>query len=410
MTAVHGAPPAARRAVERCRELARFTDDPPGITRTFLSPAARAAQGQVLAWMKQAGLAARVDAAGNLRGRRAGTGAGTLLIGSHADTVPNAGMFDGLLGVTLALELAGQVRSLPFALEVVAFSEEEGVRFGTPFIGSRALAGTLDPAWLDGLRGADGVTLRGALQEVGLNPGELPGAVLREGLLGFLELHIEQGPVLERLGAPVGIVSAVSGQSRAEVRFVGQAAHAGTTPMPGRRDALAAASAFVLACEGYARATPGLVATVGQLKVGPGAANVIPGLAALTLDLRHSGDRVRGVALAFLGAAARRCGAERGVDVTFRVAHEQAAVPLDPAWRAALARLALELDLFAPELPSGAGHDAMILAPHAPAALLFVRSPNGLSHHPGETVNLEDVEAALTLALAFVRDLAGKAR
>lgn len=392
----------AGRVMARCRALGRLSDRPDGLFRPFLSPATREAHALVAGWMREAGLDVRVDALGNLRGRRAGPapGAPTFLIGSHLDTVPNAGMYDGVLGVTLALEVAEGLRDapLPYALEVIAFSEEEGVRFGTPFLGSRAVAGSLDPAWLDAWTDADGVTPRRAILDFGLDPDAWPDARAR-GLLAFLEVHIEQGPVLAALGAPIGVVGAINGQTRASVVFSGQASHAGTTPMHARRDALTGAATFALRAETLGQTTPDLTATVGRLEVEPGAANVVPGAARLTLDVRHPDDAARRAALAALERDAHAIAEGRGLAVAFDVTHDQPAVPLDAA---RLARLAPDL----PALPSGAGHDAMILAAASPAAMIFVRSPNGLSHHPDETVDEADVAAALALALAYALDLA----
>ncbi len=400
---------AATRAIARCLDLARLTDEPGRITRLFLSPAAREVQGIVQGWMQEAGLTVTQDAAGNLRGLREVPGTPTLVIGSHVDTVPDAGAYDGILGVTLALELAEALRGevLPFSLMVAAFSEEEGVRFGRPFIGSRALAGTLDAGTLDGLHDANGITPRQAMRDFGLNPDELPQAALDPAqVVGYLEIHIEQGPVLEAADAPVGVVTTVSGQNRLELRFAGQAAHAGTTPMNARRDALAAAAEFILEAERFALARPPLVATVGQIAALPGAGNVIPGAVTLSLDVRHPEDAERKSALAALLEGANAIAARRNVTFTSTTALDQPSVPMHPDWRAGLHAGADALGISAPDLPSGAGHDAMVLAPLMPGAMLFVRSPGGLSHHPDEAVRPEDVEVAFRVALAFLRSLA----
>ncbi|WP_235693013.1 allantoate amidohydrolase [Deinococcus aquaedulcis] len=402
--------PLARRALAACAELARFTETPGEITRTFLCPQSREVTAYLSAWAHDLGLNVRLDAAGNLRARREGPTpeSPTLYLGSHVDTVPNAGAYDGVLGVTLAYAVAEALRGtpLPFALELLAFSEEEGVRFGVPFIGSRALVGTLDDL-LD-RQDAQGISVRGALEAYGLTPAELPEAEVRGPALGFLELHIEQGPVLQAAGAPLGVVTAIAGQNRLRLDFAGQAAHAGTTPMAHRRDALAAAARFVVAAEELARATPGLVATVGMLSAHPGAINVIPGATHATLDIRHEQDAARQEALKTLLAQAHALAAERGVTLTVTETMTQPAVPMNPGLRAALQRAAAAEGLNAPDLPSGAGHDAMVLATRMPAAMLFLRSPNALSHHPDETVNLEDVDAALRVAVRAVLALAGQ--
>ena len=266
------------------------------------------------------------------------------------------------LPISLAYAVAEALRGevLPFALELLAFSEEEGVRFGVPFIGSRALTGTLEP--LLTLRDAQGVSVLDAIRAYGLDDATLPDAAERGGALGFLEFHIEQGPVLQAAGAAVGVVSAIVGQDRVLLDFTGQAAHAGTTPMGHRRDALAAAARFAVAAEELARATPGLVATVGVMTARPGAINVIPGSAHCTLDLRHEDDAVRAGALEALLSAARTFAEERGVslDVTHKMA--QPAIPMDAAFRDLLRAAAAQEGLRAPDLVSGAGHDAMILA------------------------------------------------
>ncbi|GHG28067.1 Zn-dependent hydrolase [Deinococcus indicus] len=400
----------AAHARAACLDLARLTEVPGEITRTFLSPPTRDVTAYLSAWAHELGLSVRVDAAGNLRARREGPSpdAPTLYLGSHVDTVPNAGAFDGVLGVTLAFAVAAALRDtpLPFALELLAFSEEEGVRFGVPFIGSRALTGTLEP--LLTLEDARGVSVRGALEAYGLDPAELPGARVNGQSVGFLEFHIEQGPVLQAAGASVGVVSAIAGQDRLLLDFAGQASHAGTTPMAHRRDALAAAARFTVAAEDLARATPGLVATVGVMTARPGAINVIPGEAHCTLDLRHEHDLVRAGALDTLLADARRFAGERGVTLTVTHKMAQPAVPMDLAFRGGLRRAAARVGQLAPDLVSGAGHDAMILADVMPAAMLFLRSPNALSHHPDEMAEPADVEAALRVGVAFVQDLAAQ--
>ncbi|MBZ9749911.1 allantoate amidohydrolase [Deinococcus sp. HMF7604] len=398
----------ARRALLACADLARFTETPGEITRTFLCPPSRDVTAYLTAWAQALGLSVRGDAAGNLRARREGPGpdAPTLYLGSHVDTVPNAGAYDGVLGVTLAFAVAEALRDapLPFALELLAFSEEEGVRYGVPFIGSRALVGTLDE--LLPLVDAQGISVAEALSTYGLDLTQLPEAAVTGQSLGFLEFHIEQGPVLQAAGASLGIVTAIAGQSRLLLEWTGQAAHAGTTPMPHRRDALAAAARFVVAAEDRARTTPGLVATVGMLSAQPGAINVIPGSAQATLDIRHERDEVRQAALTALLADAHCLARERGVTLTVTEKMTQPAVPMDGELQTRLRRAAAEEGLSVPDLPSGAGHDAMILAGRMPAAMLFLRSPNALSHHPDETVMPEDVEAALRVGVRFVQGLA----
>jgi allantoate deiminase len=348
--------------------------------------------------MEAAGMQVRVDAAGNLRGvyPAATEPARRLLIGSHVDTVPNAGAFDGPLGVMLGIALVESLggQRLPYSIEVVAFSEEEGVRFDVPFIGSRALVGTLDGELL--------ARVAPAIREFGLDPAQVPEAVVDDLVFGYLEFHIEQGPVLDSLKLPLGVVTSIVGQSRLVVTFRGQGNHAGTTPMHLRRDALAAAARWISVVERHARATPGLVATVGSMHVHPGASNCIPGEVQATLDVRHADDAVRCASAEVLVNAAIRMGERRGIPVEWELRADQAAVACDPCLTAALSRaVAGPVHL----MPSGAGHDAMIMASRVPAAMLFLRSPGGISHDPDEAVRVEDVEAALATGLRFLREL-----
>ena len=367
----------------------------------------RRANDLVAAWMTAAGLNVRMDAAGNLRGLRSSlvAGAKTFVLASHLDTVPNAGAFDGVLGVMLALALIEQTEHtpLPFHLELIAFSEEEGVRFGAPFIGSRALVGTLDNTLLE-RRDAAGASVRDAIRAYGLDATKLPDAVLHNPL-GYLEFHIEQGPVLDNEGLPLGVVESIAGQSRYDVVFTGKANHAGTTPMTLRQDAVCAAAEWIVEVERYATNAPSLVATNGSVSTRPGAGNVIAGEARVTLDVRSAKDLAREDA-AHLLEFAGTCGAKRGVSVTGTVRMNQAAVPLD---RELLRLLEDAVDSTgAPirRMTSGAGHDAMIVAPHMPSAMLFLRTPGGLSHHPEEAVLPGDVQLALDAGLVFLHTLA----
>jgi allantoate deiminase len=350
--------------------------------------------------MEQAGMSVTIDAAGNLRGLYAGASATPLLIGSHLDTVPHAGAFDGVLGVVLGLALVECLdkRQLKFPIEVVGFSEEEGVRFSVPFIGSRALVGSLDPETLE-TRDADGTSIAGAIRAFGLQPSEVSAARVSDAL-GYLEFHIEQGPVLESLGLPVAVVEKIVGQSRLEFAFEGHANHAGTTPMQFRRDALACAAEWISSVESAANA--GLVATVGRLDVAPGASNVIPGTVRATLDVRHADDAARHSAVAQLTDCAQQIAARRGLRVFVHSHADQAAVAMDSRLTEKLEHSIAATGLRRHRMPSGAGHDAMILAPLMPAAMLFLRSPGGISHHPDETVLPEDVAAALAVGLHFL--------
>jgi allantoate deiminase len=362
----------------------------------------------VAAWMRDAGLEVRRDAVGNVRGRYAAADARgpALLLGSHLDSVRDAGRYDGPLGVVAALDAVAQSIAvggrLPCPLEVVAFVDEEGLRFQTTYLGSRALAGSFDPRLLD-LRDESGQSLREAIVAFGGDPTKIHEAALRPGDVGaYVEVHIEQGPVLELVDAPVGIVTEIAGQTRVAVEFTGEAGHAGTVPPSLRRDALPAAAELVLAAEQIARQTPGLVATVGQIHAEPGVSNVIPGKARLTLDVRHPRDAARRHADANLEAFARRVAFDRALHLEWHVAQETASVHCDreltERLRAAVAACALP-DV---RLASGAGHDAVIMADVLPIGMLFVRCRGGISHHPDESVRVDDVAATLDVLDRFL--------
>jgi allantoate deiminase len=402
----------AEQVVRRCRELAAVSEEPGRLTRRFATPAMARANALVGGWMAAAGLEVRVDAAGNLVGRLEGTDAtaGTLLLGSHLDTVRDAGAFDGPLGVLVAVACVERLRAegspLPFALDVLGFSDEEGLRYGTAYLGSRAVAGSFDPALLD-LVDDDGVALGAALREFGGAPQDIAGASRQgERLLGYCEVHIEQGPVLEGRDVPVGVVSAIAGATRAELELTGRAGHAGTVPMDARRDAACAAAEWVLAVEAAARREPGLVATVGRLEARPGAPNVVPGAAVASLDVRHADDAVRDATVAALRAEAQRIGAARGVEVAWREVMSAQAVAVDEELGGRLETAVAAHGLPVIRLASGAGHDAVALGALTGVAMLFVRCAGGISHHPDESVDEADVAVALDVLHAFVRGLA----
>jgi allantoate deiminase len=397
----------AREVIRMCRELATCSEQPDATTRTFLSAPMRDVHARLTAWMERAGMRVEVDAAGNLRGvYAAAPDRPRLLIGSHLDTVPDAGAFDGILGVVLGVALVDLLdrASWPYSIEVIGFSEEEGVRFGIPFIGSRALVGQVDAALLD-RRDARGASVREAIAAFGLEPNRLPDA-RSDAALGYLEFHIEQGPVLDALGLPLGVVTAIVGQTRARVTFTGSANHAGTTPMTARRDALAAAAEWIGLVEAEASRVADLVATTGRLDVSPGATNVVPGLAVASLDVRHVDDDARRVAVERLLTAARSIGERRGIEVATSIDLDQASVPMDTALTERLAAAVARAGSRVHRMPSGAGHDAMVLAPVMPTAMLFVRSPGGVSHHPDERVDEADVAAALAAGHELLEDLA----
>ena len=360
-------------------------------------------------WMRGAGMNVSTDNAGNLRGLYPASkeSAARILIGSHLDTVPNAGAYDGILGVMLAIALVEQLaqQKLPFAIEVLAFSEEEGVRFSAPFIGSRALVGRLDSELL-ARTDRDGISVQQAITHYGLDPAKIPDARITNDATCFLEFHIEQGPVLEHLQLPLGIVDAIAGQSRLELFFRGAANHAGTTPMHLRRDALAAAAEWALVVEQVATATAGLVATVGLLEATPGAVNVIAGECRATLDIRHASDAQRDTALTHILAVAEKICQRRNISLTTQTSLTQPATPMDPFLIKQIEAAFNASGLTLHHMTSGAGHDAQILAEKIPAAMIFLRSPGGISHNPQESVLVEDVAKALECGRHLLQQLA----
>ncbi|HET9780986.1 MAG TPA: allantoate amidohydrolase [Candidatus Dormibacteraeota bacterium] len=389
--------------MQRCDILAGCTEEPGRITRPFASDSMRCAHEHVTAWMQDAGMTVRRDSIGNLRARYEGSGAGTFLLGSHLDSVRDAGRYDGPLGVMVAIAAVQRLhdagRRLPFAVEVLAFADEEGLRFGSTYLGSRAVAGRLGE---DELRRTDtaGVSMAEAIRAFGGDPARIADDRWNgERPRGYVEVHIEQGPVLEKLGLPVGVVSAIAGQDRMQIAFMGEAGHAGTVPMEQRRDALVVAAMFVVAVEQEARQRPGLVATVGQLEVEPGAANVIPGRVELTLDVRHADDAVRLEASQRMIADAHALAEGRGVTVDVRPTSERAAVVCSPA----LTRLLREaIGEGAVEVASGAGHDGVYMSELTDIAMLFVRCKAGISHNPAESVTTEDVAVAIDVLSRFL--------
>lgn len=403
----------AQRAIAECRLIAAMTEEPGRITRRFLTQPTHDVHNHLRARMEALGMSVHIDAAGNLRGLWQPPAASNkhLLLGSHTDTVPDAGAFDGVLGVTLALEWVGiaQELDLPLSIEVIAFSEEEGVRYGVPFLGSRAVAGRFDHSMLT-LTDADGVSMESVIRGFGLDPDRIGEAALDANAIGFVEMHIEQGPVLEAEGLPVAAVAAIVGQTRLTLAFSGQANHAGTTPMHLRLDALAAAAAWIVAVETLARTTDGLVATTGKLTVEPNAGNVIPGRVQVSLDLRHAHNAARAEAVEQLVAKADSIAAQRGLTLERTNQLDQPAVPMDERLTQLLAD-AIETSGYAVKImTSGAGHDAMVMAARVPTAMLFLRSPGGISHHPAEAVFEADVEAALHVGRAFLLRLAADLR
>jgi allantoate deiminase len=402
-----------RIVIERCQYLALCTEEPGAITRPIATEAMRCAQELAGEWMREAGMAVRSDNTGNLRGRFAGSGEATLLLGSHLDSVRNAGKYDGPLGVTVAIAAVQRLhdagKRLPFAIEVLAFADEEGLRFGSTYLGSRAMAGTFDLADLD-RTDAGGITMREALRSFGGDPASIDDDRWRGGpLLGYVEVHIEQGPVLEGRGLPVGVVTGIAGQNRYTLTFKGEAGHAGTVPMDRRRDALVAAAAFVQAVDDYARSQRGLVATVGQLTVRPGAANVVPGEVTLSLDVRHAEDADRLAASRHLLDLAVAIARRGNIALTTTGISENPRVPCSPRLVATLARAVRDLGRPVVELASGAGHDAVAMSALTEVAMLFVRCKGGISHNPAESVTTDDVAVAIDVLSRFLELLSGPA-
>jgi allantoate deiminase len=402
----------ARKIMRRCEALGKISEEAGQLTRTFASPAMRRANELVARWMREAGMKTRTDAIGNLIGHYEGLkpDAKTLLLGSHLDTVRNAGKFDGPLGVLLAIACVEDLHQkkvrLPFAIEVIGFCDEEGVRYQVPYLGSKTLAGIFNPKDL-ARKDADGISMAESIKNFGGEPGKLKAA-RRDSrrLLGYLEAHIEQGPVLEQKKLAVGVVSAIAGQTRSRVTFIGRAGHAGTTPMNLRKDALCAAAEMVLAVENFARKKPGLVATVGEISARPGASNIIPGNVSLSLDVRHAEDSVRQSATVALAGKFWQIGTQRKLKGDFTIVHETAAVNCSPQLSALLGEAVKRRQKGLIQIPSGAGHDAAVMAGITPAAMLFVRCRGGISHHPDESVKAADVQTAFCVMADFLQLLA----
>ncbi|HEX3371002.1 MAG TPA: allantoate amidohydrolase [Candidatus Acidoferrales bacterium] len=402
----------AEKVIARCKRLASVTEVRGSTCRTFLSIAMRECYRVVGDWMEAAGAEVSIDAAGNLRGFYPAeqSNAPRLLLGSHLDTVPNAGAYDGVLGVVLAVSLLETLedRRLPFAIEVIGFSEEEGIRFGTPFIGSRALVGKVDDELLK-RTDTNGVSVRTAIENFGLKPAQISKAAMDKNTLAYLEFHIEQGPVLESLGIPLGVVEGIAGQTRAECTFLGSANHAGTTPMNLRHDAMSGAAEWILEVERVAKREKGLVATVGRAAVTPNAANVIAGQVRLSLDLRHKSNDVRTRAAEFLAVQAEEIAHRRGLTVERKTVLNQPAVSMDSFLTNQIEQAAAKIGCKMHRMFSGAGHDAMILAGQIPTGMIFLRTPSGISHHPSESVGVEDVAKAMECGMLLLAQLAGSA-
>ncbi|RZN10431.1 allantoate amidohydrolase [Bradyrhizobium genosp. SA-3] len=397
--------------MRRLDELAEFSSEANALTRLYLSPEYKAAALQVMAWMSEAGMTTMIDAVGNVVGRYDGQvpDKPALLLGSHIDTVRNAGKYDGNLGVLVAIAAVAELNRagerLPFPIEVIAFGNEEGVRFPVALTGSRTVAGTLDPAELDA-EDEQGISVRVALQHFGCNPFDIPSIPRRrDDVLVYVEIHIEQGPVLESEELPVGVVTAINGAGRFEIDVGGHAGHAGTVPMGLRKDALAAASEMILAIERRAAGTPNLVATVGRIEVQPSAVNVIPERACFTMDIRAPADADRVTATHDLERELRAIAVRRGVALEMKQTYEAAAATCAPWLIEQLAASITRAGIKVLRLPSGAGHDGLAMTALCPIGMVFVRCRGGISHNPAESITVEDADVALRVTLDFLRHL-----
>lgn len=411
MTSSDRAERLGRAIVARLGELARISDSPDGITRLYLSPAHRRAADLVAAWMRDAGMTVRFTELGDVVGRYEGTQADApaLWLGSHIDSVANAGAFDGTLGVVTAIaaveELHDAGTRMPFAVEVIAFGDEEG-RFPTTLTGSRALAGRFDPAWLDE-RDAQGISRREALAAFGCDPASIVVSRPRQGsVLGYLEVHIEQGPVLEATGSPVAAVSAINGASRGTITISGMSGHAGTVPMAMRQDALAAAAEMILAVEARGKATKDLVATVGRIVVPNAAVNTVAGETTITIDVRSPVDTERKAAVRDIETACRTIAARRNVSMRMDMPYDAPAAACDQRVIAAIEAAMASSGMKAVRMGSGAGHDAMAFKDIVPFGMLFVRCRGGISHNPAEFVAEPDIGVAADVLCKTVERLA----
>ena len=402
------------RAMARCDLLGAppYSEAADQLTRRFLTPAHRAALDRLTDWMRAAGMSVRLDAAANLIGRYEGAApdAAALLIGSHIDSVRNGGRYDGALGVALGIDcvdaLATAGRRLPFAIEVIAFGDEEGSRFPASMTCSRAVAGTADTTVL-AMKDAEGTTLADAFAAFGLPNVDLGKAARKpREVLAFLEPHIEQGPRLEAEDLPIGVVTAIAAQKRLLVRLTGTAGHAGTTPMHLRRDPGPAAAEAILVIERICGAgTDGLVGTVGRISALPGSFNVIPGAVEFSMDIRAETSPVRDAAVAEISTEIEAIATRRGLGVTIELMQDLAESPCDLALTTLLEAAVRCVGVEPRRLPSGAGHDAMVIADLAPTAMLFIRCKGGVSHNPAESVRADDCVTALNAMLAFIDNL-----
>ncbi|MDE1189484.1 MAG: allantoate amidohydrolase [Pantoea sp.] len=404
---------AAARVMARCDALAEISETEDGLMRVYLSPEQMRANQRVGEWMQAAGMTVWQDAVGNICGRyeSATPGAPALLLGSHLDTVRNAGRYDGMLGVLSAIEtvqwLHDHQQRLPLAIEIVGFGDEEGTRFGITLLGSRGITGSWPESWVTHPDG-NGITVAQAMQDVGLDAANILDAARDvNDIAAYLELHIEQGPCLEQEDLALGVVTAINGARRLNCRFTGEAGHAGTVPMTHRKDALAAAAEWMVFIEQATRELdPQLVATVGTLHCAPGAVNVIPGDVQLSLDVRGPQDEPLARLLSQLLTQAEAIALRRGLTFSADEYYRIAATACDTRLQQALSHALETVQGRSLSLPSGAGHDAIAIAERWPVGMLFVRNHRGISHHPAESVQTADVALGVQAYLQAVCDLA----
>jgi len=404
-------PSLGQEIVRRIDALSAIAETPDHLTRVFLTPEHRAAADLLLWWMREVGMRAHLDAIGNVCGRYEGDRPGLpcLMLGSHYDTVRDAGKWDGPLGLITAISCVGAMhrrgQRWPFAIEVIGFADEEGVRFASTLLGSRAVAGTFDESVL-GAKDRQGISMREALSQFGLDPGRIGAAARsRSELHGYVELHIEQGPVLECESLPVGVVTAISGATRLAASLTGMAGHAGTVPMLLRRDALAGAAECIVAIEAFCRTDEGgLVGTVGYIYAMPGATNVIPGQVSFTIDIRSASDAHRKLAVVDVVRQIETIARRRKLLLQVDVTHDNRTVPCAPWLRRQVADAIAGEGYRVFELPSGAGHDGMAMIDVADVAMVFVRCRGGISHHPDEHTDTSDVDAGARVLLRLIEN------
>ncbi len=395
-------------------DLGAISAEPQRLVRLYLSPEHRKAADLIGSWMRDAGMSVSEDALGTVRGHWRPEKKRRLLIGSHVDTVIDAGKYDGPLGVVAGVlavrELAARNADLPFGIDVLAFGDEEGSRFRTTLAGSSASAGAFDRSSL-AFPDRSGISLADAIRAYGHSVDDIPAAAYApENVVAYVEVHIEQGPVLEAKGLPLGIVTGIVGQSRMRVVVLGEAGHAGTVPMQMRQDALVGAAELIMLIEQTAleNQDDGMVATVGRIEASPGATNVIPGRVGFSLEFRSSSDAKRKAAIELIKSDAQRISVKRRLEFAFEPFHETDTTACTPALQDLMSKAITSLGYQPIRLPSGAGHDAQMMARLCPMAMLFVRCRGGISHNPAEFASESDMGLSVAALVRFIEALAAK--